>query len=100
MKSIPFPARFAKTERTPEPKLEDVKAAEQANEALCPCGQEDVGYRCPKCGATKHVNPVNGNVTWMRNGRIVRAFHDERSAYGEMATAYGIPKDRWPQQFQ
>ncbi len=93
-------SRFALTERTPEPDLKVVEAAIKSGESICPCGQEDVGYRCTKCGATQHVSSVNGNVTWMRNGRVVRAFHDERAAYVEMANNYGIPKERWPVQFQ
>ncbi len=93
-------SRFASTERIPEPDPQVVEAAMKSGESLCPCGQEGVGYKCPKCGSTQHVSPVNGNVTWMRNGRIVRAFHDEKAAFVEMATNHGIPKDRWPIQFQ
>lgn len=93
-------SRFARTERTSEPKAEDVEAAKNSGEMICPCGEENVDYRCAKCGATKHVNPVSGNVSWMKNGRLVRAFKDEKDAYIQMANDHGIPKERWPSQFR
>lgn len=71
-----------------------------SKEALCPsCGKE-VDYRCRLCGATRSVSSVSGNVIWMRNGRVVRAFKDEKEAYVKMAERYGIPKEEWPEKFK
>ena len=93
-------SRFARTERAAPPNEADVAAAQKAGVAICPCGTEGVDYRCVNCGATRHINSVSGNLTWMRNGRIAAAFHDERAAYIEMANEHGIPRERWPEQFR
>ena len=68
-------------------------------ESICPsCGPEGdvIDEKCRKCGARKTINDVSGNVIWMRNGRVVRAFEDERQAYVRMAAQYNIPREQWP----
>lgn len=86
--------------------MSDTKAGDRSKmagviESICPsCGPEDgdiINFKCRKCGARKTTNSVSGNVIWMRNGRIVRAFEDERRAYVEMALRYGIPQEQWPE---
>lgn len=67
---------------------------------ICPCGKPVDTHRCRFCGAVKTVNAVSGNEIWMRNGQLVAAFRDSKSAYVEMAQKYGIPKDRWPVEFR
>lgn len=70
-------------------------------ESLCPtCGVEVPSHKCRLCGAVRTVNQVSGNVIWMRNGRVVRAFADEKAAYVQMAKQYEIPEDRWPKRFR
>jgi ribosomal protein L24E len=78
------------------------KAAEKkmAAEAICPCGKPVETHKCRFCGATKSINQASGHVIWMRNGRVVRAFQDEKKAYVEMAEQYGIPEAEWPEQFR
>lgn len=71
------------------------------NNAICPsCGVEVENYKCRLCGARLTINSVSGNAIWMRNGRVVSAFEDEKKAYIEMAKRYGIPVERWPEQFR
>jgi len=81
--------------------MEEVPAKDASSvEALCPtCGVEVPTHRCRLCGAVRTVNQVSRNVIWMRNGRVVRAFADEKQAYVKMAEVYGIPKERWPKRF-
>ena len=72
-------------------------------ESICPsCGPDGdiINSKCRKCGARKTINSVSGNVIWMRNGRIVRAFEDSRRAYVDMAIKYGIAPERWPEEFR
>jgi hypothetical protein len=70
-------------------------------QAICPaCGVDVEDLKCRLCGARLTINTVSGNAIWMRNGRVVSAFLDERRAYVEMAMRYGIPEDRWPQKFR
>lgn len=70
-------------------------------DAICPsCGVEVETHRCRLCGATKTINSVSGNVIWMRNGRIVKAFHDAKDAYVQMASKYQIPRTQWPEEFR
>ena len=70
-------------------------------EAICPtCGKEVLTHMCRFCGATKSINSVSGNVIWMRNGRVVEAFRDEKQAYVNMAVRYGIPESEWPERFK
>jgi len=69
--------------------------------AICPsCGVEVENYKCRLCGARLTINSVSGNAIWMRNGRVVSAFKDEKKAYVEMAKRYGIPEERWPERFR
>lgn len=80
--------------------IENMPASEAAD-AICPtCKKLVEGHRCRLCGATKTINQVSGNLIWMRNGRLVAAFHDEKEAWLEMATQYGIPRDQWPEKFK
>lgn len=67
--------------------------------AICPCGKPVDTHRCRFCGAVKTVNSVSGNEIWMRNGQVVAAFQDSKTAYVEMAQKWGIPKERWPPEF-
>ena len=72
-------------------------------DSICPsCGPNgDIrDEKCRKCGARKTINDVSGNVIWMRNGRVVRAFADERKAYVGMAVLYHVPEDQWPEEFR
>jgi len=70
-------------------------------EAICPtCGKPVETHKCRLCGATKSINAASGNVIWMRNGRVVAAFQDSKTAYVNMATRHGIPRDEWPEQFK
>ena len=81
------------SERTVEEKL--------GAKSICPtCGKEVLTHMCRFCGATKCINSVSGNVIWMRNGRLIQAFRDEKQAYVEMATRYGIPESEWPERFK
>ncbi len=95
-------SRFAKTERAYEPTKEEVDAVKNVGNSICPCGETGIDYRCKKCGATKHINPVSGNLIWMKSGRIVPggAFNDEKEAYVKMAINWNIPKEQWPVQFR
>jgi hypothetical protein len=82
---------------------EPVARVEDVVDAICPtCGPDGdvVGGKCRKCGARKTVNQVSRNEIWMRNGRLVKAFRDSRQAYVQMAERYGIPKERWPEEFR
>lgn len=92
-------SKFARSEKRAKPSKKDVEAAEKEGEAICPCGTEKVVYRCNSCGATRHLNPVSGHLAWMRNGRLVSSFHDEKDAYVSMAGKWDIPKERWPKEF-
>jgi len=72
-------------------------------ESICPsCGPDGdiINGKCRLCGARKTINSVSGNVIWMRNGRIVRAFEDERKAFVEMAEKHNLPRDQWPEDFR
>ena len=78
-----------------EPVAPAAPAAEPAPSVykkLCPsCGIDVPQHRCPQCRATFEIQPVNGMVIWMRNGRVVRAFKNPKAAYVETANKYGIP---------
>jgi methionyl-tRNA synthetase len=77
------------------------KAPEKEIEGICPgCGKEMGEYRCRFCGTTKTINQVSGNVIFMRNGRIVSAFTDEKAAFIQMAIKHNIPQEQWPKQFK
>lgn len=70
------------------------------SDAICPrCQREVSTHRCHLCGSVRTVNAVSGNVVWMLNGRVVEAFHDERSAYIQVAQRCGIPVSEWPKRF-
>jgi hypothetical protein len=58
------------------------------------------GHKCRFCGVTKTINQVSGNAIFMRNGRIVSAFTDEKTAYVQMAQKYQIPQEMWPKRFR
>jgi hypothetical protein len=55
---------------------------------------------CRACGAARQINQISGNIIWVRNGRVVAAFQDEKNQWVEMAKRNGIPQDRWPERFQ
>lgn len=92
-------------EAVEDTKLDEIKAS-QGNVIItdvCPtCGPKGdiINGKCRLCGARKTINSVSGNVIWMRNGRIVRAFRDSKQAYVKMALNYGIPKSEWPEEFK
>ena len=68
---------------------------------VCPgCGKEVETHKCRFCGATKSINQVSGNVIWMRSGRVISAFKDERDAFIQMARRYGIEEGLWPKVFR
>lgn len=78
-----------------------VTTNEHPADVLCPtCGKSVGGHRCRLCGATKTVNQVSGNIMWMRNGRLIAAFHDEKAAWVKMAEKHGIPRAKWPEKFK
>lgn len=83
-------------------KLKKKKASKKVTaETICPgCGKEVETHKCRFCGATKCISSVTGQVIWMRNGRVVEAFQDEKNAYIEMAKRYGIDESRWPERFR
>lgn len=84
---------WKKSKKTVEEKM--------AAEAICPsCGKEVPTHKCRFCGAVKTINNVSGNVIWMKNGRLVGAFRDERDAYIKMARQHGIPEKKWPKKFR
>jgi hypothetical protein len=79
----------------------DLSTKEGRADSLCPtCGVFIESHRCRLCGATRTVNAVSGNVIWMRNGRLVAAFHDEKSAWQRVAQEHGIPDDQTPARFR
>lgn len=83
-----------------EDKQDLTTTAGRAN-AICPtCGKLVEGHKCRLCGAVKTINSVSGNLIWMRNGRLVRAFHDEKQAYIQMAKLHGISEEEWPKEFR
>ncbi len=70
-------------------------------DVLCPtCGKVVEGHKCRLCGATKTVNQVSGKIMWMRNGRLVAAFHDEKAAWLRAAREHNIPRSEWPEKFK
>jgi hypothetical protein len=82
-------------------KTEKKSPKEIIYEAICPtCNKGVEGHKCRFCGATKTINQVSGNLIWMRNGRVISAFKDEKIAWVQMANANGIPKDKWPERFR
>jgi len=73
----------------------------ERSDAICPtCGVEVKGHKCRLCGATKTINSVSNNLVWMRNGRLVAGFRDEKAAYIEMARKFGISENKWPKKFK
>lgn len=92
-----------KSKKTDEKVIEKKKETKKKTPAdrICPtCYKPVVGHKCRLCGATIAVSSVSGNVVWMRNGRLIAAFHDEREAYVKMAVANQIPEERWPERFK
>jgi len=82
-------------------KKEKIVQKEKAPTYICPyCGNIVEGHKCRICGAIRTVNPVSKHVIWMKNGRVLAAFNDEKSAYTRMAEKYGIPKEKWPKEFR
>lgn len=74
---------------------------EEKSDAICPtCGVEVKTHKCRLCGAVKVISSVSGNLIWMRNGRVVAAYRDEKEAYVKMAKQYGISEDEWPERFR
>lgn len=68
--------------------------------SFCPACRKDVeGHKCRLCGATKTINAVSGAVIWMRNGRVIAAHKDSKSAWVAMAVKHRIPQDQWPAEF-
>lgn len=90
-----------KSEKKPDEKISKSDEEKMQAEAICPtCGKPVPTHKCRFCGATKSINSVSGNVIWMINGRIIRAFRDEKQAYVEMAMRYGISESEWPERFK
>ena len=68
--------------------------------SICPmCGKQVETHRCADCGCTKTINAVSGNVMWMKNGRLIVAFHNEKQAYINIAEKYNIPKNKYPKKY-
>ncbi len=55
---------------------------------------------CRSCGAALQISQVSGNVIWVRGGRVVAAFQDEKDAWVAMARRCGIPEAEWPGRFK
>lgn len=55
---------------------------------------------CRHCGAQRQINKSTGNVIWVRRGKLVAAFDDEREAYRAMAKANGIPYEKWIEKYK
>lgn len=94
-----------RVEKAPEPETRESAPVEINEHLLCPTCKDGgeinaASRKCRLCGARQTVNQVSGNVIWMRNGHIVRAFKDEKDAYTSMATRYGIPRSQWPEDFR
>ena len=82
-----------KLETIEEPMLE-------TGDSICPACGVAVDYRCRLCGATKSINSVSGNVIWMRNGRLIAGFKDEKQAFLNMAERWNVPESLWPDKFK
>jgi len=92
-------AKKSKSTDTVETKA--VTTAPEGPSRLCPaCGIKVMGHRCTQCRATVEIQPVNGMLIWMRNGRVVRAFRSEHKAYVEVATEMGIPSSEWDEAYR
>lgn len=55
---------------------------------------------CRLCGAAMRISQVSGNVVWIRNGRVVAAFQDEKDQWVKMAKRHGVPESEWPERFR
>lgn len=57
---------------------------------------------CDSCGCFANLNPVNGNLQWMLNGRVIKSEKDEEEAENQMENAYGynIRKGRVPDEMR
>ena len=70
-------------------------------DAMCPtCKKFIASHKCRFCGAVRTVNNVSGNVIWMKNGRVVKAYNDSKAAFLEAAKTHDIPKELWPEEFK
>lgn len=56
--------------------------------------------KCCKCGAERKISQVSGNIIWVRNGRVVAAFQDEKDQFLKVAERYNIPPEQWPERFR
>lgn len=66
-----------------------------------PCGEEMKDLiRCTKCGAERQISQTTGNVIWMRRGRLISAFQDEKEAWIEMAKRWKVSRELWPDRFK
>lgn len=66
-----------------------------------PCKKETlINGICRLCGAQRQINESTGNIIWVRNGKLVAAFDDEKSAYIVMATENNIPPEHWPKKYR
>ena len=63
-------------------------------------GEEGENVQCRLCGAERRISAVSGNVIWIRDGRVVAAFQDEKEQWTAMAKRYGIPEEKWPERFR
>lgn len=75
-------------------------AAPELEQFICPSCGVTTHYECRLCGATRTRNQVSGNIIWMRNGRVVRAFQDTLQAWVQMATQYQVPIEQWPDEYK
>jgi hypothetical protein len=92
---------MARKKKTVSEEIPDNASEFIGSESICPtCGRGVATHRCRLCGATRTVSSVSGNVIWMRNGRVVAAFADEKQAFIKMAMHYGIPETEWPKKFR
>lgn len=62
--------------------------------------RDDNTATCRLCGAVRQINQSTGNIIWVRQGRLVAAFDDERESYIAMAERNNIPVDRWPEKYR
>lgn len=55
---------------------------------------------CRSCGAAMQVSQVSGNIIWVRAGRVLAAFQDEKDQWVKMAKRCNIPEADWPERFR
>lgn len=63
-------------------------------------GTLDEERTCRACGTAMQVSQTSGNIIWVRGGRVLAAFQDEKDEWVKMARRCQIPEADWPERFQ